>query len=36
MIHQYLKVNWQNIIVVRDRVKEINEFAKRMKDALGE
>lgn len=28
-IHQYLKVNWQNIITVRDRLPDIREFVDK-------
>ena len=31
-IHQYLKINWQNIITVKDRVPDIREFIERTKD----
>ncbi len=30
-IHQYLKINWQNIITVKDRVVEIREFVDKIK-----
>jgi uncharacterized protein YutE (UPF0331/DUF86 family) len=30
-IHQYLKVNWQNILTVKNRVVEIREFVERIK-----
>jgi uncharacterized protein YutE (UPF0331/DUF86 family) len=33
-IHQYLKINWQNIITVKDRMPVIREFAERTKDLL--
>jgi uncharacterized protein YutE (UPF0331/DUF86 family) len=33
-IHQYLKVNWQNIIVVKNRIDEIREFVDKMKRLL--
>ena len=29
MIHQYLKINWQNIIAVKSKLPEINEFAEK-------
>lgn len=28
-IHQYLKINWQNIITVKDRLPDIREFARK-------
>lgn len=31
MIHQYLKVNWQNIMVVKNRIGEIKEFVDKVK-----
>lgn len=30
-IHQYLKVNWQNIIVVKDRINDIEKFAEKVR-----
>lgn len=33
-IHQYLKVNWQNIMVVKSRIGEIEEFMDKMKKLL--
>ncbi len=33
-IHQYLKINWQNIITVKDRVPDIREFIERTKDLI--
>lgn len=30
-IHQYLKINWQNIVTVKNRVVEIKEFVEKMK-----
>jgi uncharacterized protein YutE (UPF0331/DUF86 family) len=33
-IHQYLKVNWQNIMVVKNRIGEIKEFVDKMKKLL--
>ncbi|OGV98075.1 MAG: hypothetical protein A2Z59_11845 [Nitrospinae bacterium RIFCSPLOWO2_02_39_17] len=30
-IHQYLKMNWQNITIVRDKIGDIREFVDRMK-----
>lgn len=30
-IHQYLKVNWQNIVTVRAKIGEIREFADRVR-----
>jgi uncharacterized protein YutE (UPF0331/DUF86 family) len=31
-IHQYLKMNWQNIITVKERVPDIHEFMERAKE----
>lgn len=31
-IHQYLKVNWQNIKVVKNKVDEIREYVDKMKN----
>ena len=31
MIHLYLKINWQNIKVVKNKVDEIREFVDKMK-----
>lgn len=33
-IHQYLKVNWQNIVTVKGRMAEIREFSKKAEDFL--
>lgn len=35
-IHQYLKINWQNIITVKSRVGEIRKFVNKMKKPLQE
>ena len=32
IVHQYLKVNWQNIQIVYNKITEIQEFIKRIKD----
>lgn len=34
MIHQYLKINWQNIIVVKDKIEDIRQFAVLIKYKL--
>ncbi|MFZ3071821.1 MAG: HepT-like ribonuclease domain-containing protein [Thermodesulfobacteriota bacterium] len=31
-IHQYLKVNWQNIVTVKKKIPDIREFAAKAKD----
>jgi len=36
MIHQYLKINWQNIITVKDRISAIQEYLLKMKETLGD
>ena len=33
-IHQYLKMNWQNIVTVKKRIPDIQEFAAKAKDFL--
>ncbi len=33
-IHQYLKINWQNIITVKDKVPDIRKFIERTKDLI--
>lgn len=33
-IHQYLKINWQNIITVKDKVPDIREFIERTKNLI--
>jgi uncharacterized protein YutE (UPF0331/DUF86 family) len=33
-IHQYLKVNWQNIVVVKNKLPEIGEFAEKARGFL--
>ena len=30
-IHQYLKINWQNIVTVKNRVAEMREFVEKIK-----
>ena len=32
IVHQYLKVNWQNIQIVHNKITEIQEFIKKIKD----
>ena len=34
MIHQYLKVNWQNIVTVKKKIPDIQEFSARAKNIL--
>lgn len=34
MIHQYLKVNWQNIIVVKNKIEDIRQFALAVNNKL--
>lgn len=31
-IHQYLKINWQNIITVKDKLSDIRKFIEKTKD----
>jgi len=33
-IHQYLKINWQNIITVKDRLPDIREFIEKTKEVI--
>ena len=33
-IHQYLKVNWQNIVIVKSKISEIKEFVNKVKKIL--
>ena len=33
-IHQYLKINWQNIITVKDRLPDIIVFIEKTKDLI--
>lgn len=33
-IHQYLKINWQNIVTVRNHIPDIQEFARKSKSFL--
>ncbi len=35
-IHQYLKVNWQNILVVKNRITAIEEFIETVRKALSD
>ncbi len=34
LIHQYLKVNWQNILIVKEKIPFIKEFIASVRDAL--
>lgn len=34
MIHQYLKINWQNIIIVKNKIEDIRQFAALVKNNL--
>ena len=34
LIHQYLKVNWQNIITVKNRITDIRAFLKKAKSVM--
>ena len=34
MIHQYIKVNWQNIVAVKQKVPNIREFAGKLRAHL--
>lgn len=34
-IHQYLKIHWQNIITVKNKIPDIREFAEKTKRHLG-
>lgn len=34
LIHQYLKVNWQNILIVKEKIPFIKEFISSVRDAL--
>jgi uncharacterized protein YutE (UPF0331/DUF86 family) len=31
VVHQYLKINWQNILTVKNRTSEIREFAETIR-----
>ena len=33
-VHQYLKVNWQNIVTIMDRVNDIRQFVVAARKAL--
>ena len=35
-IHQYLKVNWQNIVIVKSKMDAVREFAEKMRKLLVE
>lgn len=34
MIHQYLKINWQNIITVKNKIPDIREFIRKIKELM--
>lgn len=34
-IHQYLKINWQNIITVKNKIPDIREFEAAVRDIAG-
>ncbi len=36
MIHQYLKINWQNIIVVKNKMEDIRQFVGKIKEISNE
>lgn len=33
-IHNYLRINWQNITVVKNKIEDIKKFVEKMKDIL--
>lgn len=33
-IHQYLKINWQNIVTVKNRISDIREFIKKANEIM--
>lgn len=33
-MHQYLKINWQNIVTIKNKLSEIREFAEKAKSCL--
>lgn len=33
-VHQYLKINWQNIITVKERISDIREFMERAREVF--
>jgi uncharacterized protein YutE (UPF0331/DUF86 family) len=33
-IHQYLKINWQNVITVKDRLPDIREYIEKTKEVI--
>lgn len=35
-IHQYLKVNWQNIVTVKNKIPDIQDFADKAKTMLSD
>lgn len=35
-IHQYLKINWQNIITVKERISDIRKYAEKTGSLFGE
>jgi hypothetical protein len=36
MVHQYLKINWQNILAVKQKTDTIREFGEKVRVHLGE
>lgn len=36
MVHQYLKVNWQNIVTVKNKLPEIREFIEKVKSLFNQ
>jgi uncharacterized protein YutE (UPF0331/DUF86 family) len=34
VVHQYLKINWQNVLTVKNRVPEIRDFAERIRQSF--
>ena len=34
MIHQYLKINWQNVMIVKNKIRDIEQFADEVRNNL--
>lgn len=33
-VHQYLKINWQNIVTVKNKISDIREFIKKSREIM--
>lgn len=36
LIHQYLKINWQNVVTLKNRIADVEEFLEKISNAFAE